>query len=121
MGRGNLTILEVDIQGKKLEGLKAIFDGGYYFKDTYDISQGNHGPGVTFLLVFLVSSLPLKLSQSRPKRKAMIYWIDLGSGAGSRRLPIITLGFRLVCSSSTPYATSTDMRWEICSLDMCHP
>ena len=33
VGRGNLTILEVDIQGKKLEGLKAIFDGGYCFKD----------------------------------------------------------------------------------------
>ena len=28
VGRGNLTILEVDIQGKKLEGSKAIFDGG---------------------------------------------------------------------------------------------
>ena len=51
----------------------------------------------------------------------MIYWIDLGSGTTSRWLPIITLGFRLVCSSSTPYATSTNMRWEICSLDMCHP
>ena len=37
VGRGNLTILEVDIQRKKLEGLKAIFDGGYCFKDTYDI------------------------------------------------------------------------------------